>query len=111
MSVDPLNIGAILIALFSLLGSWATQRSSAKAALQNTRAAAEVEAYARAVKMDSETIQRQDAEILELRNERNADRKRIKELEDDNEGLHRECRHLRRRVILLEEKDNGQQGV
>lgn len=103
-AIDPLNVAGIIIALIAALGAWATHRSSAKATVVNAKAAAELEAYGRAVNMDRETIKQQDAEILELRQDRMADRRRIKELEKDNEELHEECMKLRRRVTFLEEK-------
>lgn len=105
MSLDPLNIGAICIAVIAALGTWATQRTSARAAIVNEKAKAEAEAYSRAVKMDSETIARQDEEILELRERNDALRKRLKELEKEYEEQHLELIQLRRRVLYLERRE------
>jgi hypothetical protein len=105
MNLDPLNIGAILIAVIAALTSWATQRSSAKTAILNEKAKAEAEAYGRAVKMDSDTIARQDKEILELREDKDALTKRVRELEKDNGEQHTELIMLRRRVFILEKKE------
>ena len=105
MNLDPLNIGAICIAFIAALGTWATQRTSAKAAIVNEKAKAEAEAYSRAVKMDSDTIARQDKEILELREDNDSLRKRIRELEKDNGEQHLELIQLRRRVLHLEKKE------
>lgn len=65
--MDAIDIGGILVAIIAALGAWAAQRSAAKAASAGSRLDAEKEAYERARKMDVETIQRQSAEILELR--------------------------------------------
>lgn len=105
MNLDPLNIGAILIAIIAALGTWATQRSAAKAAIVNDKAKAEAEAYSRAVKMDSDTIARQDVEIKELRDDRDSLRSRLKEVEKEYEEQHIELLQLRRRVRHLEKKE------
>lgn len=105
MNLDPLNIGAIMIAIIAALGTWASQRSSAKAAVLNEKAKAEAEAYSRAVKMDSDTIARQDKEIQELRDDNDSLRKRVRELEKDNNEQHAELLQLRRRVVYLEKKE------
>jgi FtsZ-binding cell division protein ZapB len=70
----------------------------------NSKAAAEVEAYNRARKMDLETIQRQDAEIDDIRAENGILKKRVREVELDNEELRDDNTKLRRRVTALERK-------
>lgn len=102
--IDPISIGAILIALIAALGTWASHKSSAKASTINAKAAAEVEAYNRARKMDLETIERQDEEFDELRQKHAALKKRVGELERENEELHAENARFRRRIAALERK-------
>ena len=102
--IDPYSIGAILIALIAALGTWASHKSSAKASTINAKAAAEVEAYNRARKMDLETIQRQDAEIDDIRAENGILKKRVREVELDNDELREDNTKLRRRVTALERK-------
>lgn len=104
MNIDPLNIGAIFIAVIAALGTWASHRSSAKASVLNTRAAAEVEAYNRAREMDLRTIKLQDEEFDELREKHAALKKRVGELENENEQLHLENARFRRRIVALERK-------
>jgi hypothetical protein len=68
--LDKANIATIIVAVVGLLGMYLTQKISARASTQNERVKAEVEAYARAVKMDRETIDRRDKEIEHLVAER-----------------------------------------
>lgn len=114
MRVDPLNIGAILIAVITGLSVWASHRSTAKASVLTDKQTAEVEAYNRARKMDLETIQRQDEEFDELRGKYTAVKARLGEVEDDCEKLRNDNVKLTRRVYELERKSEGsneQQGV
>lgn len=64
--MDPINYGAIAIAAISAWSAYASQRASAKANNLNNKQDAEKDAYSRARSMDIQTIERQDAEILEL---------------------------------------------
>lgn len=104
MNIDPLNIGAILIAVLTALGSWASHRSSAKASIINAKAAAEVEAYDRAKRFLVDTIDRQDEEFGELREKHSALKKRVGELEKENDELQAENAKFRRRIAALERK-------
>ena len=65
------NWVTILVAVIAALSAYASQRAAAKATTLNTsttsRVDMEKEAYDRARKFDIETIERQDAEIAELR--------------------------------------------
>lgn len=65
------NWVTILVAAIAALSAYASQRAAAKATNLNTtttsRVDMEKEAYDRARKFDIETIERQDAEIAELR--------------------------------------------
>lgn len=92
MSIDPVNVASLLVALIAATGAWASQRASAKASTINTattsRVDMEKEAYERARTYDTETIRRQDAEIEELR--------------EENRVLREEVRELRRRVNFIE---------
>lgn len=71
--MDKGNLITLIIALSSTLGLYLTNRASAKASMTNTSVTARVElekeAYDRARKYDTDTIERQDAEIEELRRE------------------------------------------
>lgn len=104
MNIDPLNIGAILIAVLTALGSWASHRSSTKASIINSKAAAEVEAYNRAREMDLRTIKLQDEEFEELREKHAVLKKRVGELEKENDELHADNARFRRRIAALERK-------
>lgn len=107
MNIDPLNIGAILIAVLTALGSWASHRSSAKASIVNAKAAAEVEAYNRARDMLMGTIQHQDEEFNQLRDRHTILKKRVGELELENDQLRADNVILRRRVWVLEQKSES----
>lgn len=67
--MDPVNIASVLVALIAALAAYASQRAAAKASTTNSRTDMEREAYERARKFDTDTIERQDAEIAELRAE------------------------------------------
>lgn len=104
MNIDPLNIGAIFIAVLTALGSWASHRSSAKATVINAKAAAELDAYNRAREMDLRTIKLQDEEFNELREKHENLKKRVSELERENDELHSDNAKFRRRIAALERK-------
>lgn len=82
MRMDAGNWAAIITSLIALFGAWASSRNARKAAEKNVvvttsgevekaRLAAETAAYERARKMDVETIERQDKEIAEVREQYN----------------------------------------
>jgi hypothetical protein len=98
----------VLISLITALGALASSRASSKASTANSKAEVEKEAYDRARKMDVETIERQDKELDEIREQKklieeqnrllreqndhlNADVKRI---DADNRSLHDENRRV-----------------
>lgn len=104
--MDKSDWVTLLVAFMSLLAGLAAQRSSAKVAKRTAAAALaaaeitsrsdmETEAYTRARAIDTETIERQAAELTELR-------ERLDKVEDTNDTLVRENRQLRRRVDELE---------
>ncbi len=102
--MEPSSIAAIVVALISVLSAWLAGRAartaakfSADASMSNEKIKAETEAYARARKMDTDTIKRQDEELEELREE-------VKSLKEDNRALHRQNEALRTRVASLERK-------
>jgi uncharacterized membrane protein YccC len=68
-----LDLGAIIVATIAALGAWAAQHAAAAASRANTLVStkldAEKEAYQRARTLDVQTIERQDREIKELREE------------------------------------------
>lgn len=113
----------IAISLITALGAWASSRASSRASTANSKTEAEKEAYDRARKMDVATIERQDAELEEIREQNrllreqndhlNADVKRIdadnrslhdenRRVLEDNARLRAELRSLRLRMVRLE---------
>lgn len=93
MGWDGGDMITLAVAVIAALSAWASQRSASRASSLNvattSRVDMEKEAYDRARKFDIETIERQDAEIAELRT--------------DNQDLHnkvdvarREAREARR---------------
>ena len=109
--MDGANWAAIAVALISIISAYLSGRaankaaqSSSNASMINERTKAETEAYNRARKMDIETIQRQDAEIEEIREENRNFREEIRALRRDNERLHEDNDRLRRRVTSLEQQ-------
>lgn len=69
--LNLIDIGSVIVALIAAFGAWAAQRAAARATrLNNTvssRLDAERGAYERARAFDIQTIERQNAEILILR--------------------------------------------
>jgi peptidoglycan hydrolase CwlO-like protein len=101
----------IIVALISVVSAVLAGRSARKAAkydseasITNSRTVAETEAYNRARKMDIETIERQDKEIDEVREQNRKLRAKIRELQNDYETVHEENRVLRQRVTRLEQQ-------
>lgn len=108
------NWVTILVAVIAALSAYASQRAAAKASNLNTtttsRVDMEKEAYDRARKFDIETIERQDAEIAELRqdnkdlhekidvarSEARAARQEAREAHAEADALRRELDDLRR---------------
>lgn len=88
--MSAIDIGSVLVALIAALSAWASQRSAQKANRINTstsgRLEAERGAYERARAFDVQTIDRQDAEIAELRTK---NKKLEQELERVKGRLHR----------------------
>lgn len=87
--MDQFNWAGIAIAAIGVISAWLAGRAAQNAAKYSARTEAETEAYNRARKMDIETIERQDKEVKDLRQE-------VKDLKADNEIL-------RKRVSLLEQ--------
>lgn len=67
--MDATNIASIIVAVIATGSAVASQRSSAQASKFNARAEAETEAYNRARAFDIATIERQDKELKDLREE------------------------------------------
>lgn len=92
--MDPINIVGIVVALIAAFGAWASQRSASKANITNTtvtsRMEMEKEAYERARAFDTETIRRQDAELVQLR--------------EDNKQLVKQIHTLEERLTRVESK-------
>jgi hypothetical protein len=84
--MDPVNIGLALVAAVSGLAGIASARAAARAtrytadaSTTNTKATAEIEAFARARAMDDRTIVRQNEEINDLTNDNRELRIRLQE--------------------------------
>lgn|SRR5512134_1401222 len=101
--LDPINIGAIVVALTGAFGGWAAQRAATKA----TRFTAETEAYNRARKLDIETIERQDKEYAELEAKHKKTNLELKEAHEDNDKLRTTKRALLKQVESLNEQLRG----
>lgn len=69
--MDWANVVTVFVAIIAAGSAYASQRAAARASQLNTQTTSRVdmekEAYDRARKFDIETIERQDAEIAELR--------------------------------------------
>lgn len=101
---------AIIVGLISVVAaifSGRAARSAAKfnsdASIMNSRTAAETEAYIRARNMDLKTIEQQDKEIAEIRDNNEELRKKVRTLITENIELREENDSLRRRVARLEQ--------
>lgn len=79
--MGALDYSAIVIALIAFFSARSSARTSAKASKDNARVVMEEEAYIRARKFDTETIDRQDKEIDELQAELLECKRRLKECE------------------------------
>lgn len=93
--MDGGNWAAIIVASLSLLAGLWTARQSAKASTVSVRTQAETEAYNRARKMDTETIEKQEKKIEKLE-------ARVQHLEDQNDMLEQDNDRLRNRINRLE---------
>ena len=100
----------IIVALISVVSASLAGRSAKKAAkytsdasVDNSRIMAETEAYNRARKMDIETIERQDREIDEIREQNRLLRAKVREQQIEIETIHEENHLLRQRVLRLEQ--------
>jgi FtsZ-binding cell division protein ZapB len=108
--MDGSDWAIIIVALISVVSAALAARSARKAAkydsdasMANSKTLAETEAYNRARKMDIETIERQDKEIDEIREQHRKLRAKVRELQQENENLHEENRVLKQRVARLEQ--------
>ncbi len=100
----------IVVAVISLGSAFLSGRSakaaakfSSEATIDNTRVLAETEAYNRARRMDIETIERQDREIDEIREQNRKLREKVRVLQQENEDIKEDNRQLRQRVTRLEQ--------
>lgn len=72
--------------------------------MMNSKTLAETEAYNRARKLDTETIERQEREIKEIRANNEDLRDKVRALKTDNESIHEDNDRLRRRIARLEKQ-------
>lgn len=114
--LGPSDIASVAVAAIAALGMWASSRSAKKAMVQSTsissktdKEIAETEAYARARKLDIETIERQDREITEVREENHeiklenmALRDHVKDLSDRTKTLSEKVRALEQVIANMQ---------
>jgi small-conductance mechanosensitive channel len=93
--VDSGNWAAIIVAALSLLAGLYTARTASKASTSSEKIKAETEAYNRARKMDTETIEKQEKKIGRLE-------ARVEHLEEQNDMLEQDNDRLRNRINRLE---------
>lgn len=109
--MDSASWALIVVALISVVSAVLSGRAAKSAArlnsdatVMNSRTQAETDAYNRARKMDIETIERQDREIDEIRDNSEKLREKVRELTKDNERIHEDNDRLRRRISALEQQ-------
>lgn len=99
MGVDPGTIIAVVISFIAAGSAYASQRASSKASTLNTQTTSRVDmekdAYNRALVYDTDTIDRQDKEIKEVRDENRIVTESVKVLGKENERLREENISLR----------------
>lgn len=107
--MDKSDLVTLVVAALSLLAAISSQRQSAKASKGNNETAIitsrtdlETEAYIRARAIDTETIQRQAAELKEVRAEMHELEQKYDELDDKYDDLVDQNKSLRDRIIELE---------
>jgi peptidoglycan hydrolase CwlO-like protein len=87
-------VSSIIVSLIALVSGWLAARASAKASTTNvvtsSRVEMEKEAYERARKLDTETIQRQDQELEELYQKVDTQSNDIQQLHHANNELRRD---------------------
>lgn len=93
--MDGGNWAAIIVAVLALLSAGYTARQASKASTTSVRTQAETEAYSRARKMDTETIEKQEKKIERLE-------ARVEHLEEQNDMLEQDNDRLRNRINRLE---------
>lgn len=100
--MEAINWAGIAVAVIGIVTAWLSGRAarlaakhSADASVSNARTLAETEAYSRARKMDTETIEHQEEEIKELRAENRELWARVRDLEKDNRDLHTSQNNVR----------------
>jgi septal ring factor EnvC (AmiA/AmiB activator) len=109
--MDGASWAVVIVGAISLVSAFLSGRAAKTAArhtsdasVMNSRTQAETEAYNRARKMDTETIERQAKEIEQIRANSENLREKLRELKEDNERLHEDNDRLRRRVTRLEQQ-------
>lgn len=99
-------VASIVVATVAASSAYASQRSAAGATTKNTtvtsRTDMEKEAYERARAFDTETIKRQDTDIIELRVSNKTLQKDLESLKIVNQELRRQVRACVVRIALLE---------
>lgn len=108
MPLSPVDLASIIVSIIAAGSAYASQRAASKASTKkvetSSRTRMEEEAFERARKFDIDTIQRQDAEILDVLNKNKELNEDIKILHTDNLQLHADNEKLRiDNKILLEE--------
>lgn len=114
--MDSTNIAGLAVSLIATFVGYMSARSANKASNRNTELSArfsmEDKAYERARKFDTDTIERQDEEIQELRamnqkletevHELKEANSKLSDVQAKNEALNREVEELRDRIARIE---------
>ncbi len=112
----PTNIASFIVSVVTGLAAYAAARSANKATVRNaeinSRTTMEEEAYDRARKFDTETIKRQDEELIEVREvnkklsieiaELQEANRKLAHVQSENENLKDEIKNLNKRIERLE---------
>lgn len=114
--MDSTNIAGLVVSVIATFVGYMSARSASKATTRNTELTArfsmEDKAYERARKFDTDTIERQDKEIEELRavnqkfeievHELKEANRKLGDVQATNEALNREVQELRDRIHRIE---------
>lgn len=111
--MNAANIITIVVAVVAALSAYASQRAASRASILNVNTTSRIdmerEAYERARKFDTDTITRQDNEIMELRNDNRELHEKVAEARAEAHEARAEARkvsaindRLRERILLLE---------
>lgn len=109
--MDPASIASVIVALIAAAVAIASQRSASQASRKNTQATTRVdmekEAYIRARAFDVDTIEHQDKEIKDLRDDIKRQAEELKDLKEQNLLLRKRIGRLEAGLPPEEESSDG----